>query len=64
VLQDAFAQLEPVTDPLGAQIAEGARHAQELGFAPPGNLDGLVDDAPLAEARTAPPPGSRRARTP
>jgi len=53
VLQDAFAQLEPLSDPLAEQIAEGARHAQALGFAPPGSLDGLVEPAPLADARAA-----------
>jgi NitT/TauT family transport system substrate-binding protein len=64
VLQDAFAQLEPLIEPMAAQIVEAARHAQELGYAPRGSLDGLADDGPLAEARAAPPPGSRRARTP
>ena len=51
VLQDAFSRLEPISDPLPRQLAEGARHAQELDFAPPGDLSGLVDASALAEAR-------------
>lgn len=54
VLQAAFSRLEPLADPLPRQLAEGARRAQELDFAPPGDLSGLVDPAPLEEAtRTA-----------
>jgi NitT/TauT family transport system substrate-binding protein len=52
VLQDAFSRLEPTTDPLRAQLEEGALHARALGFAPAGSLDGLVDESPLAEARS------------
>jgi NitT/TauT family transport system substrate-binding protein len=52
VLQDAFSRLEPTADPLRAQLEEGARHARELDFAPPGDLSGLVDDSLLAEARS------------
>lgn len=51
VLQDAFSRLEPTSDPLPRQLAEEARHAQELDFAPPGDLSGMVDGAPLDEAR-------------
>ena len=51
VLQDAFSRLEPTVDPLQRQLAQGASHAQELGFAPRGDLSGLVDETPLAEAR-------------
>jgi len=54
VLQDAFSRLEPTSDPLRAQLAEGARRAQALRFAPPGDFDGLVDASLLDEAlRTA-----------
>ncbi|HEX8908417.1 MAG TPA: ABC transporter substrate-binding protein [Anaeromyxobacteraceae bacterium] len=53
VLQDAFSRLEPTADPLARQLAEGARHAQELDFAPPGDLAGMVDASPLEEARAA-----------
>jgi len=51
VLQDAFSRLEPVSDPLAPQLAEGARRAQELDYAPQGDLSGLVDASLLAEAR-------------
>jgi len=51
VLQDAFSRLEPTVDPLRRQLEAGARHAQELKFAPAGDVSGLVDDAPLQEAR-------------
>jgi NitT/TauT family transport system substrate-binding protein len=53
VLQDAFAHLEPVTDPLTPQLLEGARHAQELKYAPPGDLSGLVDTSLLESLRSA-----------
>ncbi|HET9596951.1 MAG TPA: ABC transporter substrate-binding protein [Anaeromyxobacteraceae bacterium] len=50
VLLDAFSRLEPTSDPLAAQLAEGARRAQALRFAPPGDLDRLVDRSLLEEA--------------
>ena len=53
VLQDAFSRLEPSPDPLAAQLAEGARHAQQLGYAPAGDVSGMVDTSLLADARTA-----------
>jgi NitT/TauT family transport system substrate-binding protein len=54
ILRDAFARLEPTTDPLAPQLAEGARHAQRLGYAPPGDVGGIVDASILDEAlRTA-----------
>lgn len=51
ILQDAFSRLEPVSDPLARQLLEGARHAQELAYAPPGDLSGLVDLSLLEESR-------------
>ena len=51
VLQDAFSRLEPTTDLLRAHLELGARHAQELKFAPPGDVSGLVDESLLQEAR-------------
>jgi sulfonate transport system substrate-binding protein len=51
VLLDAFSRLEPTVDPLRPQLELGARHAQELKFAPPGDVSGMVDDSALAEAR-------------
>ena len=50
VLQDAFSRLEPTSDPLRAQLAEGARHAQDLKFAPEGDTSALVDGSLLEEA--------------
>ncbi len=54
VLADAFSRLEPTVDPLPRQLEEIARRAQALGFAPPGEVAGLVDTSALEEAhRTA-----------
>lgn len=58
VLLDAFSRLEPTLDPLRGQLVEGARQARELGFAPEGDLSGLVDSSLLDEARG---PRARRA---
>jgi NitT/TauT family transport system substrate-binding protein len=49
VANDAFSRLEPVADPLAAQLAEMARHAQTLGFAPAGDVSGIVDGSLLQE---------------
>ena len=51
VLQDAFSRLEPNAEPLVQQLMRGAMDAQELKYAPPGDLTGLVDRGPLEEAR-------------
>jgi len=51
VLQDAFSRLEPNAEPLTDQLLLGAKDAQELEFAPPGDVSGLVDRGPLEEAR-------------
>jgi NitT/TauT family transport system substrate-binding protein len=53
VLQDAFAHLEPTVKTLEAQLVQGARHAQELQFAPPGDLTGIVDGSVLDQVRAA-----------
>jgi NitT/TauT family transport system substrate-binding protein len=53
VLDQAFSRLDPTTDPMTAQMIEGATHARELGFAPEGDLSQLVDEAPLREATGA-----------
>ncbi len=50
VLQDAFSRLELTADPMPAQLAEESRRAQELGFAPKGDVSSMVDLAPLREA--------------
>jgi hypothetical protein len=51
VLQDAFSYLEPTTDPMREALIETARHAQELGYVPDGDLGELVDGSLLEEAR-------------
>lgn len=49
VLRDALSRLEPLEDPMPAQLARLAGHAQALGFAPPGDASGLVDATLLRE---------------
>ncbi len=50
VLRDALSRLEPLDDPMAAQLARMAHDAQALGFAPPGDVSGIVDDTLLREA--------------
>jgi NitT/TauT family transport system substrate-binding protein len=50
VLKAAFSDLQPDTDPMPAALATAAEHAQALGFAPPGDVSGLVDRSLLDEA--------------
>ncbi len=49
LLADAFSRIEPVSEPLAPQLAELARRAQALGFAPRGDVSGIVDGGPLQE---------------
>ncbi|HET6438675.1 MAG TPA: ABC transporter substrate-binding protein [Anaeromyxobacter sp.] len=49
ILSEAFARLEPVTDPMRAQTEEMARRAHALGYAPDGDLSGIVDGSLLEE---------------
>jgi NitT/TauT family transport system substrate-binding protein len=49
ILEDALSRLEPTSDPLAAHIARMARHAQALGFAPEGDVSGIVDATLLGE---------------
>lgn len=49
ILEDALSRIEPTTDPLAAHLSHMARHAQTLGFAPAGDLSGMVDAKLLAE---------------
>ena len=49
VLRDALSRLEPLADPMGSQLARMARDAQAIGFAPPGDPEGMVDASVLAE---------------
>jgi NitT/TauT family transport system substrate-binding protein len=43
VLKDALSRLEPLDDPMAPQLARMAQEAQALGFAPPGDVSGMVD---------------------
>jgi NitT/TauT family transport system substrate-binding protein len=49
ILEDALSRLEPTSDPLAPQLQEMARQAQALGFAPPGDVSGIVDANLLQE---------------
>jgi NitT/TauT family transport system substrate-binding protein len=49
VLDDAFSRLEPTADPLTGPLLEMARRAQALGFAPRGDVSGMVDGSVLEE---------------
>jgi sulfonate transport system substrate-binding protein len=49
ILEDALSRIEPTSDPLAPQLHEMARHAQSLGFAPPGDVSGMVDARLLSE---------------
>ncbi len=49
VLRDAFGSMEPILDPLPDALAGIARDAQSLGYAPPGDVSGLVEAGLLAE---------------
>ncbi len=49
VLAAALSRLEPVDDPMGPQLARMAHDAQALGFAPPGDVSGMVDARLLQE---------------
>jgi NitT/TauT family transport system substrate-binding protein len=45
----AFSRLEPTTDPLAPQLVQLARDAQALGFAPTGEVSGMVEPNVLEE---------------
>lgn len=49
VLREAFARLQPTTDPMPAKLTAAGERAAALGLAPRGDLSGLVDPALLAE---------------
>ena len=49
VLAGAFSRMEPSADPMPDQLAELARRAQALGFAPAGDVSGMVDGSLLQE---------------
>ena len=49
VLKDALSRLEPFDDPMAPQLARMAQEAQALGFAPPGDVSGMVDRKLLEE---------------
>jgi NitT/TauT family transport system substrate-binding protein len=49
VAQDAFSRMEPVSDPLAPQLSRMAAETQALGFAPAGDVSGMVDANALQE---------------
>ncbi len=49
ILSEALTHMEPTADPMGARIAEMARRAQSLGYAPAGDVSGMVDGSLLQE---------------
>ncbi|HET7826104.1 MAG TPA: ABC transporter substrate-binding protein [Anaeromyxobacter sp.] len=49
VVRDAFSRMAPTTDPMRNALEETARRAQALGFAPPGDVSGIVDGSLLDE---------------
>jgi NitT/TauT family transport system substrate-binding protein len=49
VLRDAFSRIAPLTDPLAPLLERMARDAQALGFAPDGELSGMVDATMILE---------------
>jgi NitT/TauT family transport system substrate-binding protein len=49
ILDDALSRLEPTSDPLAPQLQEMARQTQSLGFAPRGDVSGMVDARLLSE---------------
>ena len=51
VLDDAFSRTSPSADPLPAQLAHIAQDTQRLGFAPGGDVSGMVDASLLPEAK-------------
>ena len=51
VLDDAFSRTSPSADPLPAQLAHIAHDTQRLGFAPAGEVSGMVDGSLLSEAK-------------
>ncbi|HEX9241466.1 MAG TPA: ABC transporter substrate-binding protein [Anaeromyxobacter sp.] len=55
VLRDALSRLEPLSEPLAPQLARMAQDTQALGFAPKGDVSGLVDATLLRDlARPSP----------
>ncbi|ACL67457.1 ABC transporter, substrate-binding protein, aliphatic sulfonates family [Anaeromyxobacter dehalogenans 2CP-1] len=49
VLHDAFSRIDPASDPMAAQLALMAEQARALGFAPAGDVSGMVDGSLLQE---------------
>ncbi len=49
VLQAAFSRVDPAVEPMAAQLARLAGHAQALGFAPAGDVSAMVDGSLLKE---------------
>jgi NitT/TauT family transport system substrate-binding protein len=49
IVEAALSRIEPTSDPLASQLQQMAHHAQSLGFAPPGDVSGIVDERLLSE---------------
>jgi NitT/TauT family transport system substrate-binding protein len=49
VLREALDRIEPTSDPMEAQLVEMAQRAQSLGYAPAGEVSGMVDGSLLQE---------------
>jgi NitT/TauT family transport system substrate-binding protein len=49
VVEDAFSRVTPTADPMRGALEELARRAQALGFAPAGDVSGMVDETLLGE---------------
>lgn len=49
VLSEALTRMEPTADPMPQQLTEMARRAQSLGYAPTGEVSGMVDGSLLQE---------------
>lgn len=50
ILADAFSRVSPTVDPMSDALAQVARDAQSLGYAPSGAISGMVDVSLLQEA--------------
>jgi NitT/TauT family transport system substrate-binding protein len=49
VAREAFSRMDPIVDPMEPALAEMARRAQSLGYAPAGEVSGMVDGSLLQE---------------
>jgi NitT/TauT family transport system substrate-binding protein len=47
VITEAFKRIEPAAEPPVNAITEAAKHANDLGFVPSANIEGIIDEQPL-----------------